>query len=719
MIQIFTKRGSAGETRVTASTRATWATRERDLPFALTPVEPDGTPTTRYDHQDLVFRNAWGNETSVSVSGGGDQTRFYMSGNYTKENGIMIGSANERVGGRLNVDQTIGSWLSLSAGANYTRNMTDLIINGENGNGGVLTAIVFTNTNVNLAERDPDTGEFIIRQTTFPNPLEVVEDWRSPQTVNRFVGSVQARASGEGWPTLEYRLGYDAYSMETDLFIPRGTPIEPTGSSTAVSRNQYLINNDVVASYVFGTGNLSFTTTAGMNHTYSREQTVTAGAEDLTPTTELVRGAIQTASQNRFETATLGFYAQQQVGFDNRLFLTGALRWDASSTFGEDERWQLYPKVSGSYVVSESAWFDDALGSLFSEFRLRGALGYAGNQPPVGSAYARVPRYTGVTNIDRSGLVHLATAGNPNLRPERQREFELGFDAGLFNARLGVAFTYYNQYVTDLLLTRPFPPSTGYAATLDNVGELSNRGIEVQVDSRNVDSPDFGWSTTFTFSRNRNRVEKLAGNPFTEGYNNWVAEGHALGVWKLFDYARDANGNIVEDEVGPVRTDTTVVMGDPNPDFQASLRNEFRIGNRLTAAVLLDGVFGHDVWNQTVRIMDLFNAGPLYDQLLRGEITPAYRTRIQGITGAYLEDGTFVKLREISLSYALPETLLESIGVRSLSLELAGRNLYTFTDYSGLDPETNMFGTSTVARGTDFATYPNPRTFSFGVRAGF
>ncbi len=719
VIQIFTKRGSAGETRIDLSTRATYNQLEQELPWALTPVQPDGTPVQRFNHGDLVFRNAWGNETAVSVSGGGDQTRFYLSGNYNKDNGIMIGSANERMGGRLNIDQTVGDWLNLSAGFNYVRNKGDLLINGENGTGGVLTAIVFTNTNVNLAERDPETGEFVIRQTTFPNPLEVVERWGSPQTINRFVGSFQARATPAGLPSIEYRLGYDTYAMETDLFIPRGTPVEPTGSSTAVTRNQFLINNDVVANYSFDTGALQLTSSAGMNHTYSREQTVNARAEDLTPTTELVRGAVQFASQNRFETATFGFFAQQQVGFQNRLFLTGALRWDASSTFGKDERWQLYPKLSGSYVLSETDWFQNNLGSLFSELRLRGALGFAGNQPPVGAAYSRIPRYTGVTNIDRIGLVHLASAGNPGLKPERQREWELGFDAGLFQDRLGLAFTYYNQYVTDLLLTRPFPPSTGYGSILDNVGELSNKGVELQVNTRNVDAPDFGWNTTFNFSLNRNRVEKLAGSAFTEGYNNYVAEGHALGVWKLFDVKRDASGNVIEDGTGPVRTDSTVVMGDPNPDFLASLRNEFRLGRNLTANVLLDGVFGHDVWNQTVRIMDIFSAGPLYDRLLKGEITQAYRARIQGITGQYLEDATFVKLREISLSYLLPQEFVERLGLRTLSLEIAGRNLITFTDYTGLDPETNMFGTSTVARGTDFATYPNPRTFSFGMRAGF
>jgi hypothetical protein len=272
--------------------------------------------------------------------------------------------------------------------------------------------------------------------------------------------------------------------------------------------------------------------------------------------------------------------------------------------------------------------------------------------------------------------------------------------------------------VTDLLLPRPFAPSTGYGSVLDNVGELSNKGVELQLNARFIDRTDLGWNATLNYSTNQNRVEKLSGSPFTEGYNNRVEEGEPLGVWRLFDFERDASGQIVTDANGlPVRAASTSNMGDPNPDFQLSLRNELRLGSNLTASVLFDGVFGHKVWNQSVRIMDLFQAGPNYDRVLRGEITDAYRARLTSITGAYLEDASFVKLREVSLAYQLPGTLVDRIGLSALTVELGGRNLVTWTDYTGYDPETNMFGTSTVARGTDFANYPNPRVWSFGLRA--
>lgn len=722
VVQIFTKRGAAGATRINVSTRATLGQLERHLPFNRAPArDAQGNELPVFDHEGLLFRDAWGNDTNVSVSGGAEQTRYYLSAGYNNEQGIMKGSASERISTRLNLDQTIGNWLTLSGGANYVRTQSDLVINGENGTGGLLTAIVFTPTNIDFSARDPNTGQYVTRQTTFPNPLEVIDFWDTPQEVNRFVGSFTGRATPFSGASFEYRLGYDRYNMETALFIPRGTPVSLTGTSSAVARSQYLINNDLVATYTFGGGATSFTSTAGMNHTSSHEETLLATAQDLVPVTRLVRGAVQSANQNQFETATFGVFGQQTVAFNNRLFLTGALRWDASSTFGSDERWQLYPKLSGSWVLSDESFFrDSGVGELFQNFRLRGALGYAGNQPPVGSAYARFPRYGLAININRSGLVHLANPGNPALKPERQREWEAGFDASFLNDRVGVAFTYYDQYVKDLLLTRPFAPSTGYGSVLDNVGELSNKGVELQINTRQIERPNLGWNTTFNFSRNRNEVVRLAGSPFTEGYNNRVMEGEPLGVWFLFDFQRDQNGEIIHDANGlPLRATTQTVMGDPNPDFTASLRNELRLGRNLTASVLLDGVFGHDVWNQTVRIMDQFRAGPLWERELRGEVPAGYTARYITSTGAYLEDGTFVKLREVSLAYNVPREFTQRLGLSSLTLELGGRNLKTFTDYRGYDPETNMFGTSTVARGTDFATYPNPRVWSFGVRAGY
>lgn len=719
VVQIFTKHGTPGRPVITVQTRVAREDLAHRISFALTPVDASGNPTTRYDNQDLVFRNAVSTDTHVSLSGGTEDTRYYVAGSYSDQQGIMKGSDYQKINARMNLDQNIGSRLRITGGANYVHSTNDLLVNGENGTGGILTSIVFTPTDVDLTAKDPETGQYKNLAFVFPNPLAVLQDWRAPQTVSRFIGSFGARATPTNALSFEYRFGYDTYGMSTSHYIPRGamgSGVDGRGLSAAVTRDQYLINNDLTGNISYPVGdNLLFNTAVGMNHTYTNAGTVSASATDLSLLTELVRGAVQAASESKVETTTLGFFGQQQLTWKDRLYLTGALRWDASSTFGPSERWQLYPKVSASYVLSEEPFFQNAFGFLQS-FRLRGALGYAGNQPPTDAAYSRFPRYTQTTNIDRLGLVHLSDAGNLNLKPERQREIEAGFDASLLNDRLGVTFTYYNQHVTDLLLPRPFATSTGYSQILDNVGVLSNKGVELQINTTNL-TGWLGWNTTFNFGHNSNEVQKLASGPFSAGYNNRVAEGEPLGEFYLRDFARDANGNIMKDANGtPLVSDTLGYYGSPMPSVTASLLNEFKFGSRLSVSMLLDGSFGQKVWNQTRRIMDRFSAGPAYDQELRGEITHDQLLAGYSASASYLENGSFVKIRDLTLRYQIPEQFLRGIGIRSAQLELGGHNLYTFTDYTGYDPEINMFGTSTVARGVDFAVYPIPRSISLGVR---
>jgi TonB-dependent starch-binding outer membrane protein SusC len=744
VVQIFTKRGRAGLNRVTVGSRMTHSNLEKRLDFALAPVNLDAglctlclntgnTPVTRYDSQDLIFREPWSNDTYIAMSGGSPETQYYISGNFVSENGIMRGSDHKKLNVRMNLDQKVASWLNLAAGANYIRSNTNLVINGENGAGGILTAIVFAPTTLNLAARDPVTGLLVNPQAgTFLNPLYVLENWSSPQDINRFVGSLQARANPFGALRLNYSLGYDQYAMSTALTIPRGDVSTPLGSATNANRRNMLVNNDLTASYEFNTGpKLQLTTSAGLNHTYQKLDQLNASANDLVPLTELVRGATQFASQAQIELITLGYYAQQQVAFDNKLYLTGAVRRDASSTFGADERWQLYPKVSASWVASEESFVKDGL-SWLSELRFRAALGYAGNQPPLSEAYTRVARFTSVTNISRLGLVPLGSPGNPNLKPERQREWEVGADVAVLNNRIGTRFTYYNQYVTDLLLTRPFVPSAGYASVLDNIGELSNTGVELELNTANLQRSNFSWNSRVIYSKNQNKIEKLTVNPFTAGYTNLVIEGQPVGVHFMPAYMRDEAGNIITDSIGPrlenrtgascanpalcLPTSASRIVGDPWPDWTGSLWNEIKVGKNWSASFLLDGSFGAELWNQTRRIMDIFAAGPLYEQVLQGKVTPAYRTRMQSIWESYLEDASYIKLRDVTVKYSTDAPWLRNIGASRAEFELVGRNLKTWTDYSGYDPEINMFGLSTVERGTDFAVYPNARTVGLGVR---
>ncbi|HEX6307069.1 MAG TPA: SusC/RagA family TonB-linked outer membrane protein [Longimicrobiales bacterium] len=726
VVQIFTRRGQTGAPQITVSSRFGRSELIRRIDFALTPVtfattqnDPGRVPAVRFDHQDLVFRDGMQMDHHVSVSGGSGDTRYYFSGAFSEDEGIMRGAAHDRLNARMNVDQDFGEF-QLSVGANYIRSDADLIVNGESGAGGILTQIVFTPTLTDLTARNPETGRYLFAGGAGPNPLEVLENWDIGQSINRFVGSLQGRYSPWQPLTLEYRFGYDNYHMETWQYIPIGFSPATSGSSSSINRFSSLINNDVIGALQWSLGaSTTLTTSLGMNHTYTNSENLNGTTTELPPGTELARGAVSALTQGIVETTTLGFFGQQQVGWRDRLFLTGALRMDGSSTFGADERWQMYPKISGSWVVSEEPFFANV--GFVNQLRLRAALGYAGNQPPLGSAYARFSRWPGTVNVNRAGLVPLAQIGNPDLKPERQREFEIGVDVSVLGERADLSLTYYNQYTKDLLLSRPFAPSTGLGTILDNVGELSNKGIELQLNTVNVQRGPVRWTSSVIYSRNKNRIEKLNVAPFTLGYTNRVQEGQPIGMHYMAAYQRDASGAIMTDAIGPLGTGTAnpQIVGNPWPEWTGSLSNELEFGSNWSASFLLDGQFGHELWNQTRRIQDIFGAGPLFDQLLREEITQPTRARIQGIWEAYLEDASFVKLRQVALRYSTRGDWLSRIGASGLELELLGRNLYTWTDYSGYDPEINMFGLSTVERGTDFAVYPNARVYTIGVRLNY
>jgi TonB-dependent starch-binding outer membrane protein SusC len=306
---------------------------------------------------------------------------------------------------------------------------------------------------------------------------------------------------------------------------------------------------------------------------------------------------------------------------------------------------------------------------------------------------------------------------------------EFGADMGFLGERLNLEATVYNKKVTDALLSRPLPTSSGYSSILDNVGEISNRGIELMLRTRNVETPKFNWGSTITYAHNRNRVEKLLGAPFVLGYANRVQQGEPVGFFYAELPQKNAAGGDSIDAAGlivrsPVATRVSGKVGDPNPNWIGSLLNEIDFGQRLHFRMLLDGSFGGDVLNFTKRTLDTFgtSADVARELLPVGDpnrVAPGYARSKRFFFGEYVEKGTYVKLREISATINLMPSLAKAIRAGDVSLTLAGRNLHTWTNYTGFDPEMNLFGQLTVERGNDFGTYPIPRMWSVGIRATY
>ncbi len=729
VVQIFTKRGHSGSPKITLNTRYTGERLAKRLALNLAPLDATGKAVTRFDYQDEIFRPGSLRETNISAEGGNDKTTYYMGGSFSAEDGIIKASSAQRRSGRLNVSQILFPKLKVNVGANYVNSRSQFEPNGESGQG-VITAILFTPTTFSFF---PVNGIYPQAPTgsAFGNPLAVINLWKAPQTVNRFIGSTNAVYTPLSNLLMQFTVGYDGYQMEADQFIPRGTiASEPTGYTTAVLRDSRIVNNDGVATLTtHPSASLELGSSLGVNYTTQFISTTVATARDLIATGQLVSGgAVPAAGQSRFNLATLGFYGQQTAAWRDRLYLTGAIRRDASSTFGANDRWQWYPKLSASYVLSDEPRFrESVLSRPFTSIRLRSALGYAGNQPSIANAYASFDSYVKRVNSDRVGVVNSLALGNSSLRPERQREVEFGADAGFLRDRLNLEATVYNKKVVDALLSRPLPTSSGYTSILDNIGEISNRGFELLLRSRNVERPMLRWGSTITYSRNRNKVDKLVGSPFTLGYANRVEQGQPLGFFYAELPLKNSAGGDSIDAAGlivrnPLRTSGKV--GDPNPKWLGSLLNELDLGERVHLRVLLDGSFGGNVLNFTKRTMDTFGtSADVQNELLAAgdpkRVAPGYARSKRFYFGEYVEDGGYLKLREISATVNLMPSMARAVRAQNLALTVSGRNLHTWTKYTGFDPEMNLFGQLTVERGNDFGTYPIPRMWSVGIQASY
>ncbi|MGH7713260.1 MAG: TonB-dependent receptor domain-containing protein, partial [Gemmatimonadaceae bacterium] len=353
--------------------------------------------------------------------------------------------------------------------------------------------------------------------------------------------------------------------------------------------------------------------------------------------------------------------------------------------------------------------------------------GWAGSQPGIVNAYSQFISYSNLPFAGRPGFANDLTFGNPNLRNERAREWEIGGEVGVWDGRIAAEATYYDRLVSDLLFFRPLPTSTGFARQFSPIGTMSNKGVELMLRTTNIDSKDLSWSTTATYTHNKNLVESLDIQDFQSagGYPNRIRAGLPAGVFYGSYAARNCvTGALLRDSLGRYRRSNQTVdmgatlaarqaisggncndslnaiIGDPNPNWMGSLLNEVVIANKLRLRLLLDGVFGNDIMNLSTRAQNagIASNSKEYERELLPygdprKLPPGFNARTQGIFEYWIEDGTFIKLREVAASYTLDWEPLRRVFRGGVDLTLSGRNLWVWTDYSGYDPEINLFGT--------------------------
>jgi len=554
-------------------------------------------------------------------------------------------------------------------------------------------------------------------------------------------------------------MGVDNYSQNGTTYIPPysynastgfyggGATLDPTqnGYASAASNSFFQINHDLNANYNIDiTRDINSTTQVGFSQQYEKNNYILYQGRGFAPFIQTVNGAstILPGVDDRSEISVSGTYIQQNFKYRNYLFLTGAIRKDGSSVFGANQRNQTYKKGSLSFVVSSTdTWNNLGISKVIDLFKLRAAYGESGNLTGIG-AYSRFNSYSSNSFLGRSALNSSSTLANENVKPERQEETEFGLDLGAFNNRVGLTVNIYNKKVTDLLINRQLSPTNGFSSVLDNFGSLENKGYELMLSLTPVQTKDLKWEMTTIYNHNENKALKIgqaltllstnAGAPIA------IIEGQPIGVFYGTYFARNADGAYLTNAAGIPQTakgtQTTVtnpteskdanglptgtvlrkVIGNPNPDFTGSIVNEVTY-KKLSFRAQVDFVQGVDVFNADFRTRQGVGNGKVAEQEQRGTIPRGFITGVYAIEEWRVDKGDYVKLRELSLSYNLGKVAFAN----NLSINFSGRNLISWDDYKGYDPEVNAAGQSTILRGIDFGSTPIPRTFSFGIKADF
>ena len=691
------------------------------------------------DWQSLAFQKAISSMLDLSISGGTEKMQYFTSVGYSYQDGIMIGNHGDRFNILNNIDAQLTEKLKMSLNLNLSRSINNDIPDDNS----FSTPLQMVAQSPITPPKDT-TGEYYNTPTTlYYNPLIEQDNVFFESTTFRTLSNIAAEY--QLIPSLAIRgeFGGDITNHYQERFYGSKSEVGLSVGGYATNYNatvQYL-NTKLLLIYDKQIEKHSIGATGGMEYNkYDDNYNYVEGQgfpndklQTLASAAEIVAGT-SVDSYYRF----LSYFARATYDYDTRYLLNITVRADGSSRFGEENRYGVFPSASVGWVMSNEAFLKGS--EKVSLLKLRASYGLTGN--------------AGIGNFDYKGLYGIgsyagtsslfpSSIANPALTWEKTAQLDIGFDFGFYNDRISGELDYYIKNTTDLLLDVPVPATTGYAVQTQNVGSLENKGYEIVINTQNFVG-DFSWSTSFNFSVNKNKILELAdGQELIDlggsDFMNVIMVGQPLGVFYGAEYAGvdPDNGDglfYVNETEGSDETTTDfnlanyVVIGDPNPDFISGITNNFAYKN-ISLDVTLQSVYGNDVnlqgdyWmssnasqydNQTIDQLDAWqNPGDETDipenRLLFANGTEARSSR-------YLSDASYLRVKTVTLSFTFPKRLTEKMNMSSLRLYTSAYNLFTFTNYTGWDPEvsTDSF-TDNVYYGIDFYSAPQPKTVVFGV----
>jgi TonB-linked SusC/RagA family outer membrane protein len=819
VVLITTKRGRAGEPRWTF--RSSYSSDEVNKDYPLNTKFGHGNQGTRsgaicggagcyltgasfgpelgpsdkvYNHFMEMFETGSTFDNTLSLSGGTDRSTFYISLGNTNQDGYIIGAndAYNRTTALVKGNLELNSKLRIGGTVNYADTRSLFVQKGSNLSGLLLGALRTPPDINNLPYIDPATGlhrSYRYPQPTatsqydtraYDNPFFIVNELRNTSDVGRSFGNINIDYNPLDWFTLKYTLGADYSSDARIEGLPPSNSTDPTGQIDRANYTILQVDHNLVAQATKAfNGWVATSLTAGQNlNSRKYEQLQVRGRGFIAP--ELYQLA-NTISSNLlpldYESLVHleSYFVEAKVDLWNQLYFTGGVRNDASSTFGESVRRNSFPKASLAWEFSKYLGINTGTG-LLSYAKARAAYGETGREP---APYQVFSGYTvgtfgdgwttglNVSQGGNAGIFLSASKGQEKLKPERNKELEAGLDLAFFDSKLDLGLTFYDATSSDVILSLPVPPSTGYFSQVQNAAEITNKGFEVSANYRAVNTPNFTWNVGAQWSKNRNKVTDLRGSDqffLAGGFIGGIKEGYAHGVFLDWDFVRCRYGEdnvfggvdinaycrsqnapegamyiddgTLDQDGFPVFDETQRVVGDPNPTWTASFSSSMNLMRKWQVSALVDVREGGEIWNGTKGA--LYNFGAHKDTEIRGQTRTFGKDWLPGaVTGPgagkavvldqtswftylgsgfvgpaiqFVEDASFMKLREVSVSYALDAGWLRRSGFSNADIRVSGRNLFTSTDYTGIDPETNLGG-ATTNRGNEYFNNPQARSW--------
>ncbi|WP_275829842.1 SusC/RagA family TonB-linked outer membrane protein [Roseisolibacter sp. H3M3-2] len=775
VVVIRTKRGAAGSTKVNLVQRVGTQNALRsigqrkftsvdqivDLPYGngesaeetLNALFPSGQIPQNYDLEKELYDNRSPSyATILSLSGGNDRTQFFSSLTNDHETGLAPRTGRDLQAGRFNVDQQFSSRLRASLGINVTRNdLNRGFSNNDNAGISPIYNFAYAPWVIDLSQKDAD-GNYPVNPfngggSATSNPFQSFEYVKANEQVYRSTGS--GNVTYNAIETDRHRLalnvqgGFDRFQQEGDIRSPAFLQFEPNDNFlgtlvfTDIRQLNYNANANLTHTWTPGTW-ASFTTAAGAGYERQGMNLGRVRARGVQPgiTNPLVAGAAQSLTteadgfifRDQFATVT-----EQILALNERLAINGGVRVDRSSSYGDVSKWYAFPRASLSYLLDTP--FIPALDNV----KFRGSIGFTGNRPRFTDRFLVLGSGNAIGG--QTSLVRPATVNNPGIKPERLRETEFGADLQGFGGRAVLEATVYDRTITDLLFTAPAAPSSGFTQLVLNTGELANRGLELGLQMIPVQNRAATWTSRINFQANRQEVNALPAsiprftvpgsfgaafgrNVLASGYRTTLIWGNAPlnpTTLETLEEGYFAKNPTATSGTNYVVRDT--ILGDANPDFLMNFNNSVQFG-RFTASALVDWRKGGLVANMTHTLYDEGGTSRDYDDAspVSGMAKGLYNN-LAWANGSdarvYLEDGSNVRLREVSVAYDAPQSFARRLRANSLRVSLQGRNLLMLTDYWGYDPEFNNFANTNLNRFIDLAPFPSVRSFSLQFDLGF